>query len=235
MNLIENQNEQTYEDLLCNYIQSNEKIRDKVKNTFICLKRNLEEIGKCGIVDSILKMEFIQQEEYISNEEDSDYEDFEDCVNRLPAIYQYNMNHSKECFRCICGKNHLKFLNLFTHNDLNTGENLIIGSSCIDNIRIIGKAYEENIELQEKIKSIVSKIEDIEREKHYKKCLKCKDRTIRIDYEYKTPYRDKFCNKCIIAGNMITCNNCNKLIEINNNTYNKAYKLQCRSCYFKSK
>ena len=194
--------------------------------TFIALKKNLIDISK---TDDLLKV--VCNLNYINNVKYSDDEEDDPIKIIIDNNIDEELHYRNENFRCICGKTHLKNLNIFSLNKKD--KNIIIGSTCIERIATLSNIYTKNIKLINKITEILQLIDiDIIKNEN-NPCLKCGDLSIKKKTEYKNPHRKNLCKTCIISNDCIFCKDCPKKISIE--YLRGTIKIRCKSCWWKNR
>ena len=195
-------------------------------STFIALKKNLLDIsGIDDLIKSVLMLEYINNEKF-----EDDYEgEATEIIDNNNIDSQ--LHWKNENFRCLCGKSHLKNLNIFSLE--NKEKNIIIGSTCIDKIHILSKLHQNNEALINKITEILQLMDIDTTKKENKPCLKCGEYLIKKKTDYKNPHRKNLCKICIIKNNYICCKDCPKKIKIE--YLRGTIKIRCKSCWWKNR
>tara|TARA_R110000823_G_scaffold118370_6_gene242171 strand:- start:359 stop:1039 length:681 start_codon:yes stop_codon:yes gene_type:complete len=202
-----------------------EELELEFNKTFIALKKNLLDISnKTDLLDAICDLD------YINN---IHFDDDEDDPIKLININNIDgdLHYKKDNFKCLCGKTHLKNLNIFSLK--NKEQNIIIGSTCIDRIHNLTSIHSKNIALINKITEILELIDIDITKKENNPCLKCGDLAIKKKTDYKNPHRNHLCKTCIISNNYIYCKDCPKKINIE--YLRGTIKIRCKSCWFKNR
>ena len=205
-----------------------EELNKRMRQTFVPLKKKLEEIGKCSMTDSIKDLTYKDFVDYNSAEEDLD------SVQTQHNISEDNVSRKCEKFRCVCGKTHLKNLHLFTHK--NKEDTIIIGSSCIEQLTILRDLYKDNEELAKRIDTIYLLMKKGERTKTHNKCITCKEyninkKKINEGSPLEIEIKNKICRRCRdLVANKIRCKDCMSWIEISKD-YKGQVKRRCLECW----
>ena len=189
---------------LLNY--SDEELDATFKSTLYSFKKKMEDINNDDFITSLMKLRFNRLIEY-DKEEDSP-----STMKVQYNLYDKNVDMIKDCFLCLCGKSHLKYLYLFTHEDCD--EELVIGSSCIQQVAKLQQAYKENQDLVEHLQEIIKEVKTAEIMKNNKPCYKCNDYCIKKDVEYKFPHMKNYCKGCLVGKqcNFVKCSRCNEKV-----------------------
>tara|TARA_R110002050_G_C8913977_1_gene510981 strand:- start:1201 stop:1962 length:762 start_codon:yes stop_codon:yes gene_type:complete len=115
----------------------------------------------------------------------------EESVKRLPIEPMCKIDNKHNC---ICSVK-IKIMYVFTHT--NKENDILIGSTCIKNIKKYCKnVHEHESELLQHLDFITDEIKKAERIRDYKECNRCGKRNIRKDITQE--FQDDFCNKCEI-------------------------------------
>jgi hypothetical protein len=210
---------------------------DNFLNNLNNLNINLEtdERDERELVEEIVEIEKTIFKRLKKGLESKTGDEFPACVMYLH--YVDSSIDNEHLVECVCGKQHLKYLNHFSYynpNNDNSLPEIIIGSKCIETImrsKYVSKDiidYLDNI--LDRIKSWKThtfKVLNNER------CNRYREYDIRPNYEYKNPNRKHFCRKCIIDKTQIQCIDCDKIIpiQISKGSWSK-YKLRCKRCWY---
>jgi len=199
-----------------------EEVDDVLKSTLYSFKKEIEEIGGEDFIKSFMKLKYNKMIIYDKTEINKQEIIEGECIREK--------NTFDKGFKCICGKKHLKNLHLFKHPKLEK-EKLIIGSRCIEQVKLLKKVYEDNEGLKKKFDKILKKLKANEKILTHKNCLKCGELSITKDYEYENENRKHFCSNCIVNKKYIYCYHCNnKTIKIEKDWYGN-FKKYCYPCY----
>ena len=126
----------------------------------------------------------------LEEETDKDTYNFHDDIIREC----FTIDEGEHNYKCICGKKHLIYLNLFSHDRVK--KKIIIGSKCIRKVYEYKDFLNENPKFKAKLETWIHKINEYYFEKHYKKCKCCKIPRINKKYEYKQDNKKFFCKDC---------------------------------------
>jgi hypothetical protein len=197
-----------YKKILMEKLNVNEDTIDKMfKSTLYSFKNQLEKLGQSSFIESLMKLEYKEMVEF--KEDDDDFNTIKDDND----IHDVNVKPNKDCFVCLCGKQHLKNLHLFSHSNID-GKCLVIGSSCINQVEKIKKAYADNKELVKKLEKINGQIKNAEKlakiKKDLKPCYRCGDMCLKKSSKTTHPHKKNYCVKCLVGKqkNFIKCNSC---------------------------
>jgi hypothetical protein len=230
-----------FKEELVNKLEMNiDEIEEEFKLTFFELMLGLKNIEENKDFEkSILKLDF--KELYIWNEDEEDLDVVADNFNITDKCLD-----NGDSFMCMCGQKHLTNLYIFSHIDLDDNETLIIGSSCISQIKILQKLYKKNIEIRNKIEALgividiaTARSNAIKRENKKIECARCFDKCITKNYEYKFPFMKIYCRECLIGHKKeyIKCkgkddigNRCVNVRKAGQKDWKGAYMSLCYSC-----
>ncbi len=227
-----NMNTSEFKQLIKNKLNiSDEQLTKLFKSTLYSFKSELEQIGGQTFIDSLMDLSYDKMIEY--DEEEDDYNSTKTNEN----IYEKNCKDEKECFLCICGKQHLKNLHIFNHNK--TDKCIVIGSSCITQVEKLKNVYSENQALANKLGQIITKLKDNEKlakkMKTHKPCAKCGDLCINKKGGYKYPHMNNYCRTCLLGKDKcwIKCSQCCvKLVKPSQPMpFGEGFKKICGSCW----
>ena len=222
-----------YKKEIMDRLEINEEIYNKTfKSTLYSFKKEMENLGQ-NFISSLMMLEYDKLITYDKN--DKTVSDIVEYNN----IYNKNVKKDNECFMCLCGKQHLKNLHLFNHE--NCDNTIIIGSSCIEQVGSLKEAYKENRELYEHLTKINNRMKFNEKKKQdkltKKECYKCKLFLIKKDYNYSNPHHNNYCKNCVNKYGKIVCSQCN-LNRIDASIpmkYNKnEFKKICKGCWIEN-
>lgn len=220
--------------ILTNEILDNkDELNKEFSKTFFCLKKNLEEINNQSLVDSLLSLDYKELVEF-----DEEFDDYEK-IKEENDIYIKNCGNNN--FKCVCGKQHLKYLHIFTHDECD--KNIIIGSSCVKEVEKLIEFYKENQEFVNFLTNLISQAKETEKvyrkKKTHKSCYKCGDLCVKLGYDYKFKHMTNYCRSCLLGKNKswIKCNICfQKVIPASEKKpYGKGFKEMCGKCWYKSR
>jgi len=194
-------------------------------NTFIALKKNLLDISyRNDLLEAVCDLDYLDNVKY-----DEDEDDPFKIINQHEI--DCDLHFPKDNFKCLCGKTHLKNLNIFSLDGKD--ENIIIGSTCIDRIQNLTSIHTKNEKLLNKITEILQLIDVDIKKNENKPCLKCGEYAIKKKTDYKNPHRNHLCKTCIINNNYIHCKECPKKIKIE--YLRGTIKIRCKSCWWKNR
>ena len=149
------------------YDLNQEELDKKCKKTLFLFKKQMEEIGGGNFLNSLSKLAHNKLRIYDKEEE---------CVGSVAAaenISERNIHQANNNFVCLCGKQHLKNLHIFSHQDCD--ENIVIGSSCIKQVEMIADLYKDNVELFGKLTEILRKLKEAEKVLSHNLCQGCEN------------------------------------------------------------
>lgn len=221
-----------YRDYLKKKLKLNtEELNKLFKSTFFCLKKNLEKIANQPFIESLMSMQYDYLEEFDGEVDDYEY------TKENSNLHQLNCDDGGGNFKCICGKKHLKYLNIFTHEKCE--KKLVIGSSCIKQVSNLSQVYIENEVLTDKLVKFLEKTKKNEKEAKRKNthnpCNKCKNFCIKKNYNYKEYLHNFYCKDCLICDSYILCNDCHKFIRAGEKKPIKnEFKDKCGRCWYLS-
>jgi len=216
--------------LLGNADISDQIITEEFDKTYVPLMKGLKSLDEGTIIETILKLKWVKQYTY-----DKDVDEVEDicehhhidadrCVSKRGTI--------DSNFKCICGKTHLKFLNMFNHTSLE--ERIIIGSMCLERLKVLSTLCGEHRELMDKIEEIMEAYGYAERKREYRRCWCCRRYEIKRDYDYVEPLHHHFCRNCLVKRRSrfyISCSRCKCEIKVCKTKDGKNWRLLCYKCW----
>lgn len=145
------------------------------------------------------------------------------------------------CFKCICGQQHLKELNIMSHNS----KKYILGSDCItrfeelmridldkDKLKLTVAEWEK---LRDSIKywMEICKRKSNERKSTKKPCVSCKKKKI-TNHKFTDARKQHWCSSCIIY-HKTRCVDCEEFFWNYQkdclNKYGKIWRWRCLPCY----
>ncbi len=218
--------------ILTNEILDNkDELKEEFNKTFYCLKKNLEEINNQSLVDSLLSLDYKELVEF-----DKEFDDYEKMKEEQDI---YIKNQGVNNFKCICGKQHLKYLNIFSHNECD--KNIIIGSSCVKEVEKLIDIYTDNQQFVNFLTELISEVKETEKsymkKKTHKPCYKCGDLCIKLNYDYKFKHMNNYCRSCLLGKNKswVKCKRCfQKVIPASQKKpFGTGFKDICGGCWHK--
>jgi hypothetical protein len=166
---------------------------------------------------------------YIDNE--SDVSNIENEFNICEGNKVRN-EHGGICdYKCICGKKHIKHINIFNWDNQEHDFCVIIGSKCIEHLGMYEGLCEEYPELSVRVNQWVNVIKEEVKKLTNKQCVCCKRYAVRKNYKYKDEKKNYWCKKCVY-GDFVKCVKCLRLRKYGfSQYYNKPY-YECVECYY---
>jgi hypothetical protein len=200
---------------------------NQLKRTFIPLKNTLESLVEDrDLLTSVMKLEHIRMVEFDEDEDNAQQVAYINCIHDLNR-------RKEESFNCACGKNHLKNLHLFKHE--NCDQHIVIGSTCIRQIVQLKKIYSTNQELCSKLDKLLGDLKTAEKVLTHKQCKTCKDLCIRKDKKSEDMIENHLCKNCYNKKEqVIRCKDCRIWIEVGYD-YRGCVKRRCFPCWKKKK
>tara|TARA_R110001592_G_scaffold60250_3_gene183153 strand:+ start:16 stop:738 length:723 start_codon:yes stop_codon:yes gene_type:complete len=187
----------------------------------------------------LVDMVYIDQDYYESNNDT--FEDMDEFLKEKYSKIEQKCIEPNKCFKCICGQQHLKELNIMSHNS----KKYILGSDCItrfEDLMIIDLdkdklklTVEEWRKLQDSIKywMEISKRKSNERKSTKKHCVSCKQKKI-TNHKFTDARREYWCSDCINT-HKTRCLDCEEFFwnfkKNCVNKYGKIWKWRCHPCY----
>lgn len=231
----------SYIMILQNYKANEQELETEFDSSYVPLMINLQKLDNENLINSILKLSYDTRVDYRPQDEK-----ICNVISKWNIAENLNVNtcKGKQNFNCLCGKKHIMDLHLFFHE--NVEGRIIIGSSCIDKLKILMKLCTTHKDLLKKIEDIMEAYGFEARKKLFRRCWSCKEYKIRRDTEYKLYMNNFFCRGCLVVHNdttYIKCKICRKKIPVEKVYYgNKkktkfdcAWKLLCKHCWKQTK
>lgn len=157
--------------------------------------------------------------------------DIENEFNICEGNKVYGDQGNIESYRCICGKKHIKHLNIFDWENKDRDYCVIIGSKCINHIGMYEGLKEAHPELYMRVSEWVKTIKEETRKLECKECVCCKKLNVKKNYKYKDDKRNYWCKNCLY-GDYVKCVKCMSLRKYGfSEYYNKPY-YECVECYY---
>jgi hypothetical protein len=213
-------------------LQLTSEISSQFDTTYGPLLEGLKKLDpRCDLIQSLLKMNYI-----VLVSAGAGDREVEKLCNHYYIDRERNVcidKKGKKNFKCVCGKQHLKDLNLFTHTELE--HRFIIGSACVRKLKDLKEVCGEYSELMVKIEEIMEKFGFAQRKKEYRRCWSCRKHTIKRDYEYKEYLNKHFCKNCLVTRkkqHYIPCQCCKTEIPVMRTNDKKAWRLLCKKCWW---
>ncbi len=171
------------------------------KSIYKPLAKGLSKLSKNKVdfLKVLVDMVYLDMEVY----KDIEFDELRDILVSAYNLQKVCWDKSKEQFKCVCGHEHLKELNMMEYKN----KGYILGSKCInrfkalteldDNIEDIRISVDKWIELKRKLQFWINS-KNRNSNKHSKiNCIGCGEQNITPNYDYDDPRRTKWCPKCI--------------------------------------
>tara|TARA_R100000654_G_scaffold2545_3_gene9393 strand:+ start:1223 stop:1861 length:639 start_codon:yes stop_codon:yes gene_type:complete len=136
-----------------------------------------------------------------------------------------------ENFMCLCGKPHLKILNICSYKSHQ--DTYLLGSECIERLKELDCMKVADPQLKSKLDSWINIIKEKSLERGKKKCLTCGLKKVRKGYEYQDKRRKLFCKNCI-KGDYFKCPICKnweKMKKEHALNFKGEVKDKCKTCW----
>ena len=224
------------------------KMKNKDTHTYKLLRSGLEDIATTDDNNSFLKvlvnMDMVKELDYDNKTDRA-------SLNAITSIYPvdkkcwYADENDHAGFNCLCGwgshGHRLRIIGIVKYND----KYWVLGSTCIDNLKIMLAEKKAEPNLIEKIDRWIANIKKIDKDKNKAPCLSCGKKSIT-----KTDFKDlrlkRWCKACIVDKKEYVlglkqkkivkyapCSECNTLFKCPGGwlDYKGLVKTKCLSCW----
>lgn len=179
-------------------------------------------------------LNFQKYDKLISAIEDITQKKFPMCL--LDITYCSTYEDEARRTNCSCGHQSLKYVNLMSASN---GEEFVLGNICVGNL-LLGLKEQDPEKLvyvithiqtiYDKAETAIKELKQRKERENYLNCLRCKNKCINPNYNYKKEIRKHFCGDCI-KGDKVICVEC-KCKTINfEKDYRGNYKILCYPCW----
>ena len=205
-------------------------IEEEFENSYIRLMKGLGALDGGNLMDSILKLHYVKGMSYNPKEDTVD-----EIVESGKMNRELCVNKDKEGidnFNCICGKKHIYKLNLLNHT--NVEGRILLGSTCVDRLKLLKELCGDHQEVLNKIDEIMERFGYAERKREYRKCWCCKKYEIKRGYNYTEALNKHFCRKCLTkryGKHYISCSRCKCEIKVMKTKNGREWRLMCYRCW----